>query len=118
LPDARSQQQVASGLTPETRHLKPLFLWDMTLVSQPPFFFYLLMQLGKVLRGLVFKAAAYGYYTCGALNSAYTTSDAPIRIYLRFIFNHFYSIYRANIGAGTAADAFLQLGFTDEIDGH
>ncbi len=76
------------------------------------------MQLGKVLRGLIFKAAAYGYDTGRALNGAYATSDAPIRIYLRFIVNHFYSINRANIGAGTTTDAFRQLGFTYEIDRH
>ena len=76
------------------------------------------MQLGKVFRGLIFKAAAYGYNICRALNGADATSDAPIRIHLWFIFNHFYGIHRANIGAGTAADTFRQLGFTDKIDGH
>ena len=82
------------------------------------FFFYLLMQLRKVLRRLVFNAAAYGYYICRALYGTYAASDAPIRIYLWFIVNHFYRIHRANLGAGTTADAFVQFGFANKIDRH
>jgi hypothetical protein len=92
--------------------------WFLPMDLESLSLFYQLMQLSKIFRSVVFKAAAYGYNTCRALNSAYATSDAPIWIDLRFIVNHFYGLHRADIGAGATADAFRQLGFTDEIDRH
>ena len=85
---------------------------------EPFFLFYLLMKLSEVLRSLVFNAAADGYNPRRALNSTHAAADAPILIDPGFIFNHFDSIYRANISTGPTADAFTQFGFTNKINRH
>ena len=85
---------------------------------QALFGFYLLMKFFEVLWSLIFKAALDGYNFRRALNRTYAAADAPILIHLGFIFNHFYRIYRTNIGASPAADAFIQFGFADKIDCH
>ena len=87
--------------------LKPIDAYEVVFKGlEPFFFFYLPVQLRKVLRCLVFNAAGYGYHFCRALHRTYAASDAPIQIDLRLIVNHFYRIHRANVGAGPAADAF------------
>ena len=82
------------------------------------FGFYLLVELFEVLRPSIFRATFNGYNICRALNRTYAAADAPILIHLGFIFNHFYRIYRTNVGAGPATDAFVQFGFANKIDRH
>ena len=76
------------------------------------------MKLSKVLRSFIFKAALDGYNPRRALKGTHAAANAPILIHPGFIFNHFYSIYRTNIGASPAADAFVQFGFANKIDRH
>jgi hypothetical protein len=56
------------------------------------FFFYLSMQLGKILRTMILESAGDRDNASRALNGAHTAADAPIMIYPGFIFNHFYSL--------------------------
>ncbi len=88
------------------------------IVLKASFLLDSLMQFGKVLRALVFSTAADGNNARRALDSAHAAAYAPIKVHPGLIFYHFDRIHRAYLGTGPAADAFVQLSFTNKIDGH
>ena len=90
----------------------------LEVVSKPFLIFYLPVQLNKILRPFIFNTALDGYNPRRTVDGTHAAADAPVRIHPGFIVKHLYRIYRTDIGAGPAANAFVQFGFANKIDRH